>query len=91
MKVTRGWKKKHNEKFNNLYSSQVQLEEVYKSAISGQSYQDSKLLKMKISGSFETSEYINPARHSTTQDDQNPHPTMAAGCIFSAIFLYTKA
>ena len=42
---------------------------------------------MKVSRSFETSEYINPARHSTTQDDQNPHPTKAV----SAIFLYTKA
>jgi len=46
---------------------------------------------MKVSRSFDTSEYINPARHSNIQDDQNPHPTKAARYIFSAIFLYTKA
>jgi hypothetical protein len=45
---------------------------------------------MKVSRSVETSEYINSARHSNTQDGQNPDPTKAAGCICSGIFLYTK-
>jgi hypothetical protein len=42
---------------------------------------------MKVSRAFETLENINPARHSNTETTR----ILTAGCVFSAIFLYTKA